>query len=100
VGWLGRTEDKRKGSHEGWNGLLNKVKLDSLSKETTKQHQTTSTTSKPSEPATTGAPLPCGDALVAYEKLKREKNNEGKENDFKRTWKFDICVGEVRNNCD
>jgi hypothetical protein len=30
--------------------------------------------------ATTGAPLPCGDALVAYENVKHEKNCPGKEN--------------------
>jgi hypothetical protein len=45
-------------------------------------------------------PLPHGDALVAIKKLKREKNNEGREKDFKRNQKFDICVGKVRDNCD
>ena len=40
-------------------------------------------------------PLPHGNALVAIKKLKQEKNDEGRENDFKRTWKFDICVGKA-----
>ena len=39
--------------------------------------------------ATTGAPLPHGDALVAYENLRWEKNSEGNENGEK---KFDINV--------
>ena len=42
--------------------------------EITKQGQTTSKPSEPLEPATTGAPLPHGDALVAYKNAKREKN--------------------------
>jgi hypothetical protein len=50
--------------------------------------------------ATPSAPPLHGDALVAIEKLKREKNNEGREKDFKRNRKFDICVGKVQDNCD
>ena len=45
-------------------------------------------------------PLPHGNTLVTIKKLKQEKIDEGRENDFKRTWKFDICVGKVQNNCD
>jgi hypothetical protein len=45
-------------------------------------------------------PPPHGDTLIAFEKLKQEKNNEGREKDFKRNRKFDICVGKVQNNCN
>ena len=41
---------------------------------------------------TTGAPLLQGDALVAYENMKRAKNSEGNENG---EIKFDIKVRSV-----
>jgi hypothetical protein len=56
-----------------------------------KQHQTGYTASVPSEPLPQ-APLPQGDALVAYENVKWEKNSEGKENG---EIKFDINVCRV-----
>jgi hypothetical protein len=84
---------------KGWNGLGNNTKQDRLPTEPAKQQQTTATASEPSEPLPQVPPLH-GDALVAIEKLKREKNNEGREKDFKRNWKFDICVGKVQDNCD
>jgi hypothetical protein len=59
----------------------NKTKPDNLSTETTKQDQTTATSSESLEPATTGAPLPRGDALVAYENVKLEKSCLGKGNE-------------------
>jgi hypothetical protein len=40
-------------SHEGWNGLQNKMKPDDLSTETTKQDQTAATSSESLEPTTT-----------------------------------------------
>ena len=43
--------------------------------------QTTATSSESLEPATTGAPLPRGDALVAYENVKPEKSCLGKGNE-------------------
>jgi len=56
-----------------------------------KQHQTRATGSTASD-TTPSAPLPQGDALVAYEKVKQEKNSEGKENG---EIKFDINVRRV-----
>jgi hypothetical protein len=76
--------DTQKSSHEGWNGLQNKTKPDDLSTETTKQDQTATTSSESLEPATTGGPLPCGDALVTYANAKRQKNCPGKENGSKK----------------
>ena len=64
--------------------IANERKPDSLSKEMTKQQQTTATTSNPSESPNTGAPPPHGDALVAYANAKREKNCPGKENGSKK----------------
>jgi hypothetical protein len=49
--------------------------------EMTKQQQTGSTASEPSESTNPGAPLPQGDALVAYENVKREKSCLGKGNE-------------------
>ena len=83
-----RTEGKAR--QAGW--IANRTEQDNLSRETTKQHQTPATTSNPSESPNTGAPPPHGDALVAYESLKREKNSEGNESGEK---KFDMNVCRV-----
>jgi hypothetical protein len=46
-----------------------------------KHNQTGYTASKPSEPTNPSAPLPQGDALVAYENVKWEKSCLGKGNE-------------------
>jgi LysM repeat protein len=66
-------------------------KPNGLSTDYAKHNQTMATGSTASEP-TTGTPLQQGDALVAYENVKREKNSEGKENG---EIKFDINVCRV-----
>jgi len=53
----------------------NNTKQDRLSTEPAKQQQTMASASK----RYPRYPLPHGDTLVAIEKLKREKNNEGRE---------------------
>jgi hypothetical protein len=58
--------------------------------EMTKQQQTGSTASEPSESTNPGAPLSQGDALVAYENLKREKNSEGNE-DGEKKFNINVC---------
>ena len=60
------------------------MKQDKLSIEPAKQQQTMASASEPSA-TTTGTPLPHGDTLITIKKLKQEKNDEGRENDFKRT---------------
>ena len=64
--------------------IANKTKPDNLSTETTKQDQTTATSSESLEPTTTGAPLPHGDALITNKNVKCEKNCLGKENESEK----------------
>jgi hypothetical protein len=85
-GRLGRAESRQRRGI----GLLNKMKTDNLSKETTKHNQTGYTASEPSESTNPGAPLSQGDALVAYENLKREKNSEGNE-DGEKKFNINVC---------
>ena len=72
--------------------------------ETTKQGQTPSKPSKPLEPATTGAPLPHGDALVTYENLKQEKKCAGSENGYEKMPEMNVvnmlCSGKVVVLCE
>jgi hypothetical protein len=75
-----------------------------------KQHHTWATGSTASD-TTTGTPLQQGDALVAYENVRREKNSEGKENgrgikcdiNVRRAWCNGILwicrVSETRTSC-
>jgi hypothetical protein len=70
-----------------WNGKQHETEPSIYGKD-----QTTPNSLGTLRAATTGAPLPCGDALVTYENLKREKNSEGNENGEK---KFDINVCRV-----
>ena len=100
VEWGNRARRAAKEQQEAKQDGIATERQCNLSKEQAKQDQTTTTASEPSEPLPQVPPPPCGNALVTYKKLKQEKSNEGKENDFKRTWKCDICVGKERNNCD
>jgi hypothetical protein len=62
----------------------------------TKQHQTSTTASESTNP---GAPLPQGDALVAYEKPKQENNCEGKKigNEMKSDMNLKVGCNVVGN---
>ena len=63
-----------------------------------KQHQTSYTASD----ATPGAPLLQGDALVAYENLKREKNCKGMESECESMSEMDVvdvCIC-VSSDCE
>ena len=58
----------------------------------TKQQQTRPTASEPSESTNPSAPLPQGDALVAYEKLKQGKNCAGKESGYEMKSEMNLKV--------
>ena len=46
-----------------------------------------------SQAPTTGAPLPCGDALVAYEKPKQEKICAENESGYKMVFEMNLKAG-------
>jgi hypothetical protein len=72
--WDGSITQKR--SHEGWNGLQTRQnRLSIYGKDQTRPNSLGTLWA-----ATTGAPLPRGHALIAYENVKHEKNCPGKEN--------------------
>ena len=90
----------QKASNDGWNGLqTTRNRLSTYGMDQTRPNSLGTLRA-----ATTGAPPLCGDALVAYEKPKREKKCVGSENGYEKMPEINVvnmlCSGKMVVLCE